>query len=85
MDVVSEQGIVLCKNHFEKSLSYLKSTPSKLWKCKISDKNENPKIANQKTLLWGVFTLKLEKSYNVVFEISTLAYVKIQNFRQKKV
>ena len=58
---------------FEKLLPYLKSVPSNLFDCKISCKDENGLIGDQKRLIWyywhGILTIN-------IFEISTLEFVK---------
>ena len=54
----------------------LKSRPSNLSICKISQKgeNKNPLIWDQKTLIYVFFSLEFENNF-VIFEISTLQFV----------
>ena len=58
----------------KKLLSYLKWLPSNLSICKISRKNKNAKIWDQKCLILVFFQLEFENSI-VIFEISTLEFV----------
>ena len=64
-------------------LSYLKSAPSNLSDCKILRKNKSAWIWDQKYLVC-VFLGKNFKNTIVIFEISTLEFVCLQNFTEKQ-
>ena len=68
--------------NFEKLLSYLKSSLSNSSKRKVLCKNINLTFGPEMPYS-NIFRLKFEKPF-VVFDISTLELVKIQNFVQNK-
>ena len=74
--------VFLSKN-FKKLFSYLKSSPSNLYNCKILQENKNVKIWDQKCLIW-VFQGQNFKKTIVVFEINTLKFVQQQNVLTKQ-
>ena len=63
-------------------LSYLKSVPSNIASCKISWKNKNAYIFHQKCLILLILGNKFRKPI-VIFEISILNFVYLQNFAKK--
>ena len=76
----------------KKLLSYLQSAPSNLSNCKISRKNKNAQISDQECLIWvfltknalfGYSRARILRSYCHI-EISTLKFVKLQNFAKKQ-
>ena len=58
-------------------LPYFKSAPSNLRNFKILRKNKNAKIWDQKCLIWVFFGQNFKKTV-VIFEISTLEFVRIE-------
>ena len=61
----------------------MKSTPSNLSKCKISQKQKQKCLyLGLKIPYLGIFELEFEKAI-VIFEISTLEYVILQNFAKE--
>ena len=74
---------------FKKIISYLKSTPSN---CKIFEEKKMPEFGkknalfgyfDQQCLIWG-FLGKIFRKTTVLFEISTLKFVYLQNFTKKQ-
>ena len=63
-------------------LSYMKSAPSNLSNCKISRKKQNCLNLGPKMFYLGIFGLKFQKT-SVIFEISTLEFVKLRNLVKK--
>ena len=67
----------------KKLLSYLTSAPSTLSNCEISQKKEKCLNLGPKMSYLGIFGLKFEENI-IIFEISTLEFVEIQNFAEKE-
>ena len=65
-----------------KLLSYLKSAPSNLSICKISQRNKKHKFGT-KNVWFGYFWVRIFKNAIVIFEINTLKFVSLQNFAKK--
>ena len=64
--------------NLRKLFSHLKSAPSNLSDCKFHEENKNVWIWNQKCVIRVIFCWNLKKDI-VVFEISNLEFVKLQN------
>ena len=76
--------LVFLGGSLKKLCSYLESMSSKFSKCKFLRKNKNSLNLRLKCLIWVFLGENVKKTF-VIFEITTLEFVKYQSFIQNKI